>query len=205
MKSVILSKSCSRCGGSTIFKGRALQKSVRDPVRSGVRKKRGQKRTCRALRGRLGALPENRPSPGRPTRRPKNFKMGLPQKKIRRFFSTFWCFVARMRSGRVPDRFRRLRGRFRTRFSSIFAILCGGFRRDLGEVCRIPPGCCRDLRNPLCGVPLGYGDLAKRFKFAVPLRGAGVVLDGSVKSPVPEGFPFLTFPAASARPPTPPA
>ena len=29
-----------------------------------------------------------------------------------------------------------------------------------------------------------------------------MVLDGSVKSPVPEGFPFLTFPAASARPPT---
>ena len=44
--------------------------------------------------------------------------------------------------------------------------------------------------------------LAQRVKFAVPRRGAGVVLDGSVKSPVPEGLPFLTFPAASARPPT---
>ena len=47
------------------------------------------------------------------------------------------------------------------------------------------------------------GGLAERGKFAVPQRGAGVVLNGSVKSPVPEGFPFLTFPAASARPPTP--
>ena len=46
------------------------------------------------------------------------------------------------------------------------------------------------------------GGFAKRPQFAVPQRGAGVVLDGSVKSPVPEGFPFLTFPAASARPPT---
>ena len=47
------------------------------------------------------------------------------------------------------------------------------------------------------------GGLAERVKFAVPRRGAGVVLDGCVKSPVPEGLPFLTFPAASARPPTP--
>ena len=46
------------------------------------------------------------------------------------------------------------------------------------------------------------GGFAKRPQFAVPQRGAGVVLNGSVKSPVPEGFPFLTFPAASARPPT---
>ena len=29
-----------------------------------------------------------------------------------------------------------------------------------------------------------------------------MVLNDCVKSPVPEGFPFLTFPAASARPPT---
>ena len=46
------------------------------------------------------------------------------------------------------------------------------------------------------------GGFAKRPQFAVPQRGAGVLLDGSVKSPGPEGFPFLTFPAASARPPT---
>ncbi len=42
------------------------------------------------------------------------------------------------------------------------------------------PGSASNLGNPLCGVPLGYGDLAQRFKFAVPLRGIGVVLDGSV-------------------------
>ena len=65
-------------------------------------------------------------------------------------------------------------------------------------------GYTANLRNSLSGVLLGYGDLAKRFKFAVPQRGAGVVLNDCVKSPVPEGFPFLTFPAASARPPYPP-
>ena len=46
------------------------------------------------------------------------------------------------------------------------------------------------------------GGLAERGKFAVPQRGAGVVLNGSVKSPVPEGLPLLTSPAATARPPT---
>ena len=48
------------------------------------------------------------------------------------------------------------------------------------------------------------GGLAQRVKFAVFRRGAGMVLNQFV-SPVPEGLPFLTFPAASARPPTPPA
>ena len=47
------------------------------------------------------------------------------------------------------------------------------------------------------------GGLAERGKFAVPQRGAGVVLNGSVKSPVPEGLPLLTSPPATARPPTP--
>ena len=32
LKTVILSKSCSRCGGSTIFKGQTLQKSVPRPT-----------------------------------------------------------------------------------------------------------------------------------------------------------------------------
>ena len=31
--------------------------------------------------------------------------------------------------------------------------------------------------NPSPGSPLGYGDLAERFKFAVPHRGAGRVLN----------------------------
>ena len=79
---------------------------------------------------------------------------------------------------------------------------CVGILSGFVRFRQVSPGSTSNLSNPLCGVPLGYGDLAQRFKFAVPQRGAGVVLNGSVKSPVPEGFPFLTFPAASARPPT---
>ena len=86
-------------------------------------------------------------------------------------------------------------------FLLIASGTCRGFSGSVGAL----PGPATNLSNPLCGVPLGYGDLAQRFKFAVPLRGAGVVLDQSVKSPGPEGLPFLTFPAASARPPTLPA
>ena len=56
----------------------------------------------------------------------------------------FSIFFARARSGRVPDRFWRLRGPSRTRFSLDFAILLCWFRRDLVRVCRVPPGCCRD-------------------------------------------------------------
>ena len=45
--------------------------------------------------------------------------------------------------------------------------------------CRVPPDCRRDAPptsvTHSAGFPLGYGDLAQRFKFAVPLRGAGVV------------------------------
>ena len=57
----------------------------------------------------------------------------------------FFCvFFARARSGRVPDRFRRLRGPSRTRFCKDFAIFVCRFRRDLVVVCRVPPECCRD-------------------------------------------------------------
>ena len=49
------------------------------------------------------------------------------------------------------------------------------------------PGYTANLRNSLSGVLLGYGDLAQRFKFAVPHRGAGVVLDGVRDLPSPEG------------------
>ena len=36
------------------------------------------------------------------------------------------------------------------------------------------PGCAVTLRYVFSGVNLGYGDVAKRFKFAVPHRVAGV-------------------------------
>ena len=45
LKTVILSKSCSRCSGSTIFKGRALEKSVRRATPNGISAKHRRK-TC---------------------------------------------------------------------------------------------------------------------------------------------------------------
>ena len=49
-------------------------------------------------------------------------------------------------------------------FASFFAF--SGFVGCAGML----PGSAPDLRNLLCGVPLGYGDLAERLEFAVPAR-----------------------------------
>ena len=98
----------------------------------------------------------------------------------------FCIFCARARSGRVPDRFRRLRRPSRIRnfqefydtFLLVFAILFCGLRADFVRVCRVPPGCCRDphpdavIHSPFSP---GVRRCAQRFKFAVPQRGAGRV------------------------------
>ena len=57
---------------------------------------------------------------------------------------TFCIFFVRTCSGRVPERFRRLRGTSQSRFRWDFATLFCRFCRDLFEDCRVPPGCCRD-------------------------------------------------------------
>ena len=43
LKTSIFSKSCSRCGGSTVFKGQTIQKSVRRTTPNGTGKKKRQK------------------------------------------------------------------------------------------------------------------------------------------------------------------
>ena len=43
LKTVILSKSCSRCGGSTVLEGQTLQKSIRRATPNGTGKKKRQK------------------------------------------------------------------------------------------------------------------------------------------------------------------
>ena len=59
------------------------------------------------------------------------------------------------------------------------------------------PGYAVTLRYGFSGVILGYGDVAKRFKFAVPHRGAWRVLNsfgvfaGVCRIAVPGGFPSL--------------
>ena len=118
----------------------------------------------------------------------------------------FLCFLRsgafRKGPGPVPEAPGTLPDQILPRFCDTFSSIPSGSCRVFSGSAGMLPGSASNLGNPLSGVPLGYGDLAQRFKFAVLQRGAGVVLDESVKSPVPEGFPFLTFPAASARPPT---
>ena len=78
----------------------------------------------------------------------QNGQKHVPKKFHAYFGSTLFQFVcvffARVCSGRVPGRFRRLRGPSRTRFFKDFAIFVCRFRRDLVVVCRVPPECCRD-------------------------------------------------------------
>ena len=66
-------------------------------------------------------------------------------------------------------------------FCSFRASSCRGLLGSAGVL----PGSTSNLSNPLFGVPLGYGDLAQRFKFAVPHRGAGV--SNPVRSPTGPG------------------
>ena len=147
LKTVILSKSCSRCGGSTIVKSQTLQKSVRRPTPNGNGKKNRQ-----------NSLPAT--SPGllfRPRARflsilgsrtdPKMAPKTGPHPNDASFFcgrkSISCVFFARTCSGRLPDRFWRLRRPSRARFRKDFAIFFGTFLRG-SYVCCV---CCRFHRG----------------------------------------------------------
>ena len=95
-----------------------------------------------------------------------------PRKKLLWNFSArksiFCVFFARVCSGSVLGRFWRLRGPSRTRFCYDFArffwsVPSGSCRGLSGSAGRLP-GYTVGLRNSLCGVSLGYGDLAERIK-----------------------------------------
>ena len=49
-------------------------------------------------------------------------------------------------------------------FCDTFLLVKEGSWRGLSGSAGMLPGSAPDLGNPLCGVPLGYGDLAQRFK-----------------------------------------
>ena len=101
--------------------------------------------------------------------------------------------VFRKGPGALPEAPGTLPEQISVEFCNTFLqIPSGSFRRLSGSAGMLP-GSAPNLSNPLCGVPLGYGDLAQRFKFAVPQRGAGVVLDGCVKSAGPGrvSLPYL--------------
>ena len=85
----------------------------------------------------------------------------------------------------TPEALRTLPDQILVRFRDTFlagsaGILSGfaGIRRDVAGILSTPP----TSGTHSAGFPLGYGDLAQRFKFAVPHRGAGVL------NPVPGGY-----------------
>ena len=136
-----------------------VQKVVRKPVRANAFFRRsgvlGPKQTIRVRPEGIFGVPKSRPF--------SNHQSTFCARNS--FFSVFF---ARARSGRVPDRFRRLRGPSRTGFQEDFLAFFSGFRRDLFQTspgrAGMVPGCTVNLRNLFSGLPLGYGDLAKRFK-----------------------------------------
>ena len=105
----------------------------------------------------------------------------LPDQILIRFFIKFYDFSDQIPAG----------------FCDTFLTVASGSCRGLSGFAGLSPGSTSNLSNPLCGVPLGYGDLAQRFKFAVPQRGAGVVLDGCVSLRTRKVYPSLP----SRRPP----
>ena len=109
----------------------------------------------------------------------------LPDQILIRFFIKLYDFLYQIPVG----------------FCDTFLTVASGSCRGLSGFAGVSPGSASNLSDPLCGVPLGYGDLAQRFKFAVPHRGAGVVLNGCFKSAKVcrsrKGFPSLP----SRRPP----
>ena len=85
-------------------------------------------------------------------------------------------------------------------FCDTFLLVKAGSCRGLSGSAGMLPGSAPNLSNPLCGVPLGYGDLAQRFKFAVPRRGAGVLDSSGLLTGLPESLPLLTSPPDPRRP-----
>ena len=176
MKTVILSKSCSRCGGSTIFKGQTFQKSVRRATPNGI----GEKKCQRSLpappldvffrsRARFWSILGSRPGP-------KISLKPAPAKKSCGFSRPEINFLLFLRSGvfqegpgALPEAPGTLPEQISVGFCNTFLqIPSGSFRRLSGSAGMLP-GSASNLSNPLCGVPLGYGDLAQRFNSPYPV------------------------------------
>ncbi len=152
-KTVILRKSCSRCGGSVVFQGRTLRKSVRRPTPNGD----GEKNRRKSLpapspdaffrsRTRFWSIFGPRSDPKIAQNRPQGNMTPI-------FWRQFFDFFAFPSLGRVPegsrDRFWPPRsppgpdfGRIFRRFSDGSAGLLprfAGFRRDVAGIHRQPP------------------------------------------------------------------
>ena len=80
-------------------------------------------------------------------------------------FLFFLCSGAfREDPGAIPEAPGSLPDQILHRFCDTFLPASPGSGRGLSGSAGMLPGCTASLRNSLCGVPLGYGDLAQRFK-----------------------------------------
>ena len=145
---MLLPKSCSRCSGGTVLKGRTLQKSVRRATPNGNGKKKRRKSlpapppdVLFRPRARFWSILGSRPDP----------KMALkpsPAKKSCGFLAAGNCFLAFSLLGRVPEGSRTdsggsgdppgpdFHGILRYFFAGSAGILSGfvGFRRDVAGI-----------------------------------------------------------------------
>ena len=169
---VILSKSRSRFGGSIIFKGQTFQKSVRRATPNGTVKKNRQKSfpapSPDALfrsRARFWSILGSRPGA-------QIVRKTAPGGELIRFgahvFVFFVCFLRsgafRKGPGAIPEAPGTLPEQILRKFCDTFLRVPSGSHRGLSGSAKVLPGSASNLSNPLCGVPLGYGDLAQRFK-----------------------------------------
>ena len=110
----------------------------------------------------------------------------------------FLCFLRsgafRKGPGPIPEAPGSLPDQILQRFCDIFLPVSPGSCRGLSGSAGMLPGYTASLRNSLCGVSLGYGDLAERIKFAVPHRGAGVLnpVRTPYRSPGELASPYLS-------------
>ena len=103
LKTVILSKSCSLCGGSTILKGQTLQKSIRRATPNGTGEKNRQKSLPAPSPDALFRSRARFCSIFGPGRIPK-LAQNRPGKNIRPIFGPqFFRFFAFSSLGRVPE------------------------------------------------------------------------------------------------------
>ena len=79
--------------------------------------------------------------------------------------------VFRERPGSILEAPRTPPDQILQRFCKVFLPVPSGSCRGLSGSAGMLPGYTASLRNSLCGVSLGYGDLAERIKFAVSQRG----------------------------------
>ena len=159
---MILSKSCSRCGGSAIFKGRTVQKSTQGATLNDTGNKKRQKSlpapspdVLFRLWARFLSILGSRLDP--------KLAKQTPQGDTRFIFGPyFFDFFSFSSLGSIPEGSRTNSGGSGDLPGPHFRRFCHTFLPMLPAICRgllgstgMLPGYTPDLRNSLCGVPPG--------------------------------------------------